>query len=259
MLTIKYPIPERCLLAQAAIYVMYGRLPIPDEIFLAAPTAPVVSADELIRALRAGALTAQGNLYDAFRGGSYESFEGWRKVSHWPLEEDLPIARDLWSSQNCSDLSESSLFASDAAIWCRYKGRKFLSDEVFDKTAGFLFCEITISTSDLFSRFPAEAMAVTNSASLAPETPSPRRAGRPPKYDWDRFFAELIVRADLDGLPATQAELVSQMANWCLENWGEQPADSVLKERTAAIFNHPRKSMQQKPEIRTNRFPAIPS
>src|SRR5262249_16521705 len=193
MLTIKYRIPERCLLAQAAIYVMCGRLPIPDEIFLAAPTAHVVSADELIRALRAGALTAQGNLYDAF-----ETFEGWRAESGWPLEDDLPIARELWSSQNCSDLGKSSLFPSDVAIWCRYdksyEGRKFLSDEVFDKTAGFLFCEITVPTSELFFRFPAEAIAATNSASMAPEKPS-RPAGRPSKYDWDQFYTELIVRA----------------------------------------------------------------
>jgi hypothetical protein len=177
-----------------------------------------------------------------------------------PLRNGVAIKRELWSRER-TDLNQSSLVASYFAVRRHYqdvfKNEPFLSDEL-PVNGRFLFAEIAISTSDLFSKYSPKAVPATKSAALAPEKPSPRRAGRPPKYDWDQFYAELIVGADLDGLPATQAELVSQMANWCLENWGEQPADSVLKEKTAAIFNHPRKNMQQKPEIRTNRFPAIP-
>ena len=42
--------------------------------------------------------------------------------------------------------------------------------------------------------------------------PSKPRRGRPTKYDWDAFFAEIAVRADLDSLPETQADLVRDMA-----------------------------------------------
>jgi hypothetical protein len=264
MLTNEYPVPERCLLAQAATYVMCGRFPISDEIYLAVPTADVISADDLIRALRAGVLTAEGELWDGFRqkGDPSESIRDFWDDCPFapPLRKGVPIKRELWSREQ-TDLNQSSLVASYFVVKSHYqdefRNETFLSDER-PVNGRFLFAEITIFTSDLFSKFPPKAVPATKSAALAPEKPSPRRAGRPPKYDWDRFFAELIVRADLDGLPATQAELVSQMANWCLENWGEQPADSVLKEKTAAIFNHPRKNMQQKPEIRTSRFPAIP-
>jgi hypothetical protein len=74
-----------------------------------------------------------------------------------------------------------------------------------------------------------------------PEPPT-RRGGRPEKYRWDEFYAELVVRADLDGLPPTQAELIDAMAKWCQKRWGTEPAVSVLKEKVALIYRHPRKA-----------------
>ena len=67
------------------------------------------------------------------------------------------------------------------------------------------------------------------------------RPGRKPKYDWDAFFAEIVVRADLDGLPDTQAELERTMADWCLDSWGEQPSESTIRSKVALIYKHPRK------------------
>lgn len=104
-------------------------------------------------------------------------------------------------------------------------------ENALDMETAFLFSRITVQTTDLFRLFPRAA-----TSGLTIETGS--KVGRPPKYRWDDFFAE----ADLDGLPQTQAELIGQMATWCIENWGDQPAESVLKERTAQIFRHRRKS-----------------
>ncbi|HEY8566539.1 MAG TPA: hypothetical protein VIL65_13630 [Beijerinckiaceae bacterium] len=50
-----------------------------------------------------------------------------------------------------------------------------------------------------------------------------------------------MVLADLDKLPSTQSELVAHMAEWCLENWKEQPGETWLKARTALIYKHLRK------------------
>ncbi len=64
---------------------------------------------------------------------------------------------------------------------------------------------------------------------------------RAPKYDWDTFFAEIAVRADLDGLPGTQADLERDMAGWCLEHWGEQPSESTIRSKVSGIYRHPRR------------------
>ncbi len=75
-------------------------------------------------------------------------------------------------------------------------------------------------------------------ANRSDERPAP---GRRPKYDWDQMYAEIAVRADLDGLPDRQAELVDAMAQWCLDNWGEEPARSGLSEKIAPIYRHLRR------------------
>jgi hypothetical protein len=56
------------------------------------------------------------------------------------------------------------------------------------------------------------------------------------------MYAEIAVRAELDGLPDSQAELVDAMAQWWLNRGGEQPSESVLKEKIAPIYRHPRKA-----------------
>lgn len=65
--------------------------------------------------------------------------------------------------------------------------------------------------------------------------------GRPPKYNWPEFYAEIAVLADLDGLPERQAELERQMAEWCQEKWGQEPSESEIRKHVSPIYNHPRK------------------
>ena len=58
----------------------------------------------------------------------------------------------------------------------------------------------------------------------------------------DYSQAAVAVRADLDNLPKTAAELQRNMAEWCQDNWGEVPGDTMLKEKISPIYKHPRRS-----------------
>jgi hypothetical protein len=81
----------------------------------------------------------------------------------------------------------------------------------------------------------------------ATEPRAPNKGGRPAEYDWDAFTVEIIRIADLDALPETQSELVSNMLGWCEQAWGKQPAESSVKARISKIYNGLGRS--QKPEM----------
>jgi hypothetical protein len=69
------------------------------------------------------------------------------------------------------------------------------------------------------------------------ETHQSHKGGRPVKYDWDLFSAQVIYIANLpDGLPA-RPELHRQMMDWCAERWGDNaPADSMVRDRLARLL-----------------------
>ena len=113
---------------------------------------------------------------------------------------------------------------------------------------GFVFCQVTVLTKELMHLFPRPESSSPDQGK--PSGPIKRAGGRLPQYEWDEFWAELIVKLHFDGFPETQAELVSQAAELCAEMWGEAPSHSVLKEKIAPIYNHPR----WKPETE---FPAV--
>ncbi len=61
--------------------------------------------------------------------------------------------------------------------------------------------------------------------------------GRPQKYDWEAFWLRVALIANQpDGLPEKQADLVSQMLNWCSENWGGEPGVSTVKDRLSKLY-----------------------
>jgi hypothetical protein len=66
------------------------------------------------------------------------------------------------------------------------------------------------------------------------------RIGRPPEYDWEGFYAHLVVLAHYDGLPEKQSHLIKEMQEWCQSTWGKEPALSSIKGRIRAIYKHPR-------------------
>ena len=70
----------------------------------------------------------------------------------------------------------------------------------------------------------------------APLSMKCRNGGRPKEYDWDAFAQEIVRRANTpDGLP-DRARLTSDMAQWCFDTWGKQPADSALRERVSKLY-----------------------
>lgn len=71
--------------------------------------------------------------------------------------------------------------------------------------------------------------------------PVKKSGGRKPQYDWEAFYVEIAVKADLDSLPETQAELEKAMASWCLDNWEKRPAESTIRSKIAPIYQHSRR------------------
>lgn len=65
----------------------------------------------------------------------------------------------------------------------------------------------------------------------------PQSKGRPPKYNWDAFFTEMVLMANQpDGLPARPVELEKLMTDWCQNNWPEEPGISTIKEKISLIY-----------------------
>jgi hypothetical protein len=185
--------------------------PIEDLIFDSLPPPSwVVIEDkhkrELLVALKLGTLRAQGDLW------------------HF----DWPRFR---LENACSDISPQ-YWEWDRVDWEDsllrvFRGRSHCGE----------FNEVSVPAVDLLKAFPSGARP------LVLEVPSKeRRRGRPPKFNWPAFYAEVAVRADLDGLPEVQAELEQAMAQWCSVTWGEEPAEATLRQALSLIYQHPRKA-----------------
>jgi hypothetical protein len=63
----------------------------------------------------------------------------------------------------------------------------------------------------------------------------PAGPGAPPRYDWDRFFAEIARRIYVRGLPRTQSELVREMADW-FQSRQEAPDESTIRRKVALVW-----------------------
>jgi hypothetical protein len=108
--------------------------------------------------------------------------------------------------------------------------------------------DITLSTEALLAAFPEIGVAVDQTVTRrgkffyidqdqSDRVMPAKRRGRRAIYDWDLFHAELAKRVlARDGLPARQAELEEQMKEWCLDQWGKEPADSAIREKIARYY-----------------------
>lgn len=96
--------------------------------------------------------------------------------------------------------------------------------------------KIVLLTRDLFAAFPNGQTPQQS----APAIEERRPPGAPVKYNWDAFHAEVAVRAHLDGLPDTLAELEREMAEWCDREWEKTPSESQMREKLAPIYRHSR-------------------
>jgi hypothetical protein len=63
-------------------------------------------------------------------------------------------------------------------------------------------------------------------------------AGPAPKYDWDGFYLQVIVRIHESGLPETQGELVGHMQEWFIAKSadGDVPDESTIRRRISPIW-----------------------
>ena len=68
------------------------------------------------------------------------------------------------------------------------------------------------------------------------------RRGAPSKFDWDDIWIELCAMIFLDGLPATQAELVQHIASWLEEQGKRVPDDSTIKKKIKPLWQKLRSS-----------------
>ncbi len=237
------PIPERCSLANAVMYLhdqtpivaegVYDRLPRSwpyrsafDEL---PPDDPYIPDYEMNRLIDLD-----------------------RETDHKLSNLVTPLLANLhngsiksWGSPSSDDIEEIShllfeIVEIDPEAWVhgRINWEKSEIYEIQKYTAPHIerYFSITIDARRFFEIFGAEVEDSVSGQS---------RKGRKPLYDWDNFFCEIAVRADLDGLPATQAELEKEMASWCLSTWGKEPGESTLRSKISPIYDHLRRSKGQ--------------
>jgi len=231
---LKIPLPDRCVLYQALFWVSDSVRPISDTHFLSLPEPAVLGpTDEdkrsLLLALMSGRLKAKG------------IFWGDEDHQNHELEDKTCDLSPVFWEQGDVDWQESSLQLPDPS---------WVASVLDEPVATINWNLITVRTSELMEVFPdplEPAQGITDTARTRSEqtiTPAPttKKRGRPPTYDWTAFFVEIIVRADLDGLPDSMAELERSMADWCEQTWGTQPGDSTIREKISPIYNHLRKA-----------------
>ncbi len=211
------PVPEECLLHQAVLWLAKGELPIdPSEEWEAFRRADVRFERSAAYFDRATFGEAMESLILALRSGRLSAtgiFWGEDPKADARQNTTVNISPLCWEWEN-SDFASDTLEFPDG--WTDQKGR---------------FGRIVVSTKELFDIFGSDD-----------GKRDANRGGRKPKYDWNAFYAEISVRADLDGLPETAAELQRDMADWCQNTWGAEPSETMLKEKIAPIYRHPRKS-----------------
>src|SRR5262249_10111303 len=77
---------------------------------------------------------------------------------------------------------------------------------------------------------------------VAPPPRDSTKRGSPPGYDWAAFDAVAHARLDEQGAfdPSVdhrwrQASLEKEMADWCRNKWGGEPAESTIRKRIGEI------------------------
>jgi hypothetical protein len=61
------------------------------------------------------------------------------------------------------------------------------------------------------------------------------RGGRPPKWDWDAFWIEVVLSVRDKGRPEPPSLLVNEMLQWFENTTGKQPASSEVRKRVSAL------------------------
>ncbi len=237
---IKLPTIERCLLVQAAHWFIDGTMPLPDEVYQRAPI--VLNAEkpklrELFLALQHEDFDVRGELFVYFKiSRKHPSFV---QLLNAPppalsLSRNVKILIDTLSFGDVNfgnnAIESTRGFSDDYAKGQFEKWRqKFPRHEGWFAT--FFLEKVTVN----FTNFRAYLSAANES------TQQPERRGAKPKYKWDQIWAELVVRADLDNLPSTQAECIDEISQWCINKFDKAPSETTLKEKLRLVYGHHRK------------------
>lgn len=67
------------------------------------------------------------------------------------------------------------------------------------------------------------------------------RGGRPPVYNWDKFWIEIVTIAHTpDGLPGDRDELQRRMMVWCATNFENPPDATTVSRKLKALYDRKR-------------------
>ncbi|MFC3704865.1 hypothetical protein ACFOOL_08860 [Devosia honganensis] len=99
----------------------------------------------------------------------------------------------------------------------------------------------TFFAGDLYRLVRLDAMALQRV--FPPLETKPWTRGRPPKYDWPSFHSQCQSVWDEHGSFVKHdpefsrpADLIKIMAQWCVDEWGQHPSESVLKTKVAEFL-----------------------
>ena len=240
----KFPTPERCLLVQAAHWLIKKEMPVPDEVYLRAPVelkAENSELRELFLALQFANCDVRGKLVGGDGTGKVinsdpleigRSPEGWTCLildnAEVSIEEYNMSELDFANNEINPDPIDAH---SDVLSYFTHK-EKWLSPQESSWVEEVFYQNVTVDFSRLraFLSGPEEG------------TPPPDKRGAPPKYNWDQIWAEIAVRGDLHSLPETQAECISWISQWCINRYGDAPSETMLKEKLKLVYRHPEKA-----------------
>ena len=76
---------------------------------------------------------------------------------------------------------------------------------------------------------------ISSDALAASKALQRRTAGRKPTYNWDAYIAELMQRYPPGQLPDSDHTISDEMMPWCVENFGQEPADSATRDKIRIV------------------------
>jgi hypothetical protein len=99
---------------------------------------------------------------------------------------------------------------------------------------------LRVLNNDVFQAF-VDGRSLTNpkpaeSANTESQIYPRSRGGRPKKFSWDDIWIETCRYIHDNGIPATAAELMRHLQQWCENQFGEQPADSTFKPKLRKLY-----------------------
>ncbi|MGA7328004.1 MAG: hypothetical protein WBX25_26835 [Rhodomicrobium sp.] len=145
-------------------------------------------------------------------------------INHKAIEaKGTPFRREVPDEQFEQCAPAGSLIKASKLAWDAEDNLWLVSE---DKCLQFR--DTSIDTAGLLREFPAEPI---------PTIQRGKSKGRPPRYDWTAFEAECLrLFAAKPGWSPSKADLERALADWCEDQWGDQPAHSVLQERINRIL-----------------------